>query len=289
MTIDDRESNMGTVWHDIRYGLRMLWKAPTFTTIALITLAIGIGANTIMFSVIDALLIARARKIKAPEQLAYCTIQGAETSDFQYAEYQALQDSDMAFSNVLAQIGFHDRGTLVRRGSAWDVWTTYVSANFFSVLGTVPAQGRGFLPEEDRPGSAPVAVLSYRYWRRMGSGPNLVGDFVSVNGVRCQSVGVAPKDFTGVALEHWDLWLPLGSIRTVHKFYRSRPNREPSFYVVGRLKPEVTMAANPAPMAAMIVIPVMTLTNTLPFSEPFILIVPFFQKCRSTVDSCFDP
>ena len=66
----------------------MLWKAPTFTTIALITLAVGIGANTIMFSVIDALLIARARKIKAPEQLAYCTIQGAESSDFQYAEYQ---------------------------------------------------------------------------------------------------------------------------------------------------------------------------------------------------------
>ena len=62
----------------------------------------------------------------------------------------------MAFSNVLAQVGFHDRGTLVCGGSAWDVWTTYVSANFFSVLGTVPAQGRGFLPEEDRPGSAPV-------------------------------------------------------------------------------------------------------------------------------------
>ena len=86
----------------------------------------------------------------------------------------------------------------------------------------------------------------------MGSDPNLVGNFVSVNGVRCQIVGVAPKDFTGVALESWDLWLPLGSIRTVHKFYRSRPNREPRFYVVGRLKPEVTMAAAQAQVQALV-------------------------------------
>ena len=93
--------------------------------------------------------------------------------------------------------------------------TTYVSANYFSFLGVTPVRGRGFLPEEERQGSAPVVVLSHRLWQRLGGDPKLVGEFVSVNGTRCQVVGVAPEGFTGVTLIGPDLWLPLGSYRTV--------------------------------------------------------------------------
>lgn len=232
---------MTTLWQDIRYGFRMLKKTPGFTAIALITLAIGLGANTIMFSISDLLLLS-PRKVKDPKKLAYCAIQGVDQTSFRYSEYLTLRDSGLAFSDLLAQIDFHDRGTLVRGGSAWRVLSTYVSANFFSILGVTPVQGRGFLPEEERPGGPPVAVLSYRCWQRLGGDLELIGEFVSLGGAACQIVGVAPEGFTGVALEpNYDLWLSLGSLRTVHKFYRSRPNREPSFYVVGRLKPGLDM------------------------------------------------
>jgi len=243
---------MGTLWQDVRYGFRMLRKNRGFTAIALVTLAIGIGANTIMFSVSDLLLFSGPRGVKDPEQLAYCAIRGVDNSTFRYSEYLALRDSDLAFSDVMAQILLHDRGTLVRGGAARRVWTTYVSADYFSFLGTAPILGRGFLPEEERQGSAPVAVLSYSCWQRLGSDPKLVGEFVSVNGTACQIVGVTPEGFNGVTRNGYDLWLPLGSIRTVHKLYRSRPEREPSFYVVGRLQPEVTMPVAQTQLQALV-------------------------------------
>jgi len=243
---------MTSLWQDIRYALRRLRKAPGFTAIALVTLAVGIGANTIMFSISDALLFLRPRKVKNPEQLAYCVIQGVDNSSFHYSEYLTLRDSGLAFSDVMAQLTFPNRGTLVRGGSAWHVWTTYVSANYFSVLVAAPVQGRGFLPEEERHGSAPVVVLSYRCWQRLGSNPKLIGEFLSVNGTDCQVVGVAPEGFTGVTLNGFDLWLPLGSIRTVHNFLRSQPDREPWLYVVGRLKPEVTMPVAQAQLQALL-------------------------------------
>ena len=243
---------MTTLWQDVRFAGRMLRKSPGFTAIALITLAIGIGANTIMFSVSDMILLAHAGGVKDPEQLAYCAIRGVDDSSFRYSEYLALRDSGLAFRDAMAQITLHDRGTLVRGDSAWRLWMTYVSANFFSVLGATPIQGREFLPEEERPGSAPVAVLSYRGWQRLGGDPKLVGEFVSINGTACQVVGVAPEGFNGVSLSGYDLWLPLGSLRTVHDHYRSRLEKEPSFYVIGRLKPDVTMPVAQAQLQALV-------------------------------------
>ena len=121
-----------------------------------ITLAIGIGANTIMFSMSDLLLLLHARKVKNPEQLAYCAIQNAELPWFRYSSYLALRDSRLAFSDVLAEdIGEGPDPTLAHGDSARPVATRYVSANYFSVLGAAPVWGRGFLPEEERPGSAP--------------------------------------------------------------------------------------------------------------------------------------
>jgi len=124
---------MGTPVQDVRYGLRMLRKSPGFTAIALITLAIGIGANTIMFSLSDLLLLLHPRKVKNPEQLAYCAIQNAESSWFRYSEYLTLRDSRLAFSDLLAEdnvVG--TSATLVHGDSARQVETRYVSANYFS-------------------------------------------------------------------------------------------------------------------------------------------------------------
>ncbi len=99
---------MRTLWQDIRYGMRMLGKSPGFTAIALITLAVGIGANTIMFSISDLLLLLQPRKVKNPEQLAYCGIRGDRFASFRYSEYLALRDSGLAFSDLMAQD--HRRG-----------------------------------------------------------------------------------------------------------------------------------------------------------------------------------
>ena len=250
---------VGTLWQDIRYALRMLRKSPGFTAIALVTLAIGIGANTIMFSISDALLLLHPRKMKDPEQLAFCAIQGAESSWFHYSEYLALRDSRLAFSDLLAQddgaSSSVSSATLVHGDSAWKVETKYVSANYFSVLGVAPVQGRAFLPGEERQGSAPVVVLSQRCWQRLGSDPKLVGEFVSVNGTRCEVVGVAPEGFTGVTLLGPDLWLPLGSYRTVAMLARraTRPaNAEyPWLLIVGRLKPDLAVSVAQAQLQAL--------------------------------------
>jgi len=241
---------MGTLWQDVRYALRMLRKTPGFTAIALITLAIGIGANTIMFSVSDLLLLLQPRKVKHPEQLVYCGIQDAQFSWFRPAEYQTIRESGLAFSDVLAR-SLTWSNTLVHKGWAKQAGTTYVSANYFSVLGVAPIYGRGFLPEEERRGSAPILVLSYRFWQRLGGDPELVGDFVSINGTACEIVGIAPEDFTGVTLDGSDLWLSLGSYWTVDTTVRERPNRRPWLELVGRLKPGVTMPIAQAQLQAL--------------------------------------
>ena len=231
---------MKTIWQDIRYGFRMLRKNPGFTAIALVTLAVGIGANTIMFSISDVLLLLQPKNVEKPEQLAYCAIQNAQFSWFRYSEYLTLRDSGLAFSDLMGQtIDWYD--TMVHEGSASEVKTNYVSTNYFSFLGVKPVLGRCFLPEEELHGSAPVMVLSYRCWQRLGSDPKLIGDVVSINGADCQVVGVAPKGFTGVTLEGPDLWLSLGSYWTVDKSVRQQPNRKPWLEIVGRLKPGVTM------------------------------------------------
>jgi putative ABC transport system permease protein len=231
---------MMTTWQDIRYGIRMLRKSPGFTAIALITLAIGIGANTVMFSISDMLLLRQPKRVKNAEQLAYCALQNAQFSWFRYSEYLTIRDSGLAFSDIIAQT-IDGWDTLVYENSAREVKTNYVSTNYFSVLGVTVLYARGFLPQEERKGSAPVVVLSYRCWRRMGSNPRLIGQFVSINGTDCQVVGIAPKDFTGVTINGPDLWLSLGSYWKVDKSVRQKPSREPWLEIVGRLRPGLTM------------------------------------------------
>jgi len=250
---------MTTLWHDLRYAVRMLRKSPGFTAIALLTLAIGIGANTIMFSMSDLLLL-RPRAVKDPEQLAYCEIRDAVYGSIPYSAYRTLRDSGLAFSALMGQDGGARSVTLVHGEAGRQERAAFVSANYFSFLGVAPAHGRGFLPEEEHQGGAPVVVLSHRLWRQLGRDPKLVGEFLGVNGVRCQVVGVAPEDFTGVTLIGPELWLPLGSYLPVVELSRGatrRPSASPDrdypwLHVVGRLPPGLTLPAAQAQLQSLV-------------------------------------
>jgi putative ABC transport system permease protein len=235
---------MTTVWQDLRYAIRMLRKAPGFTAIALVTLAIGIGANTIMFSMSDLLLL-RPKQVKAAERLVCCELRNPAHGGIPYSAYLTLRDSRLGFSDLMAQAEDSRPITLVWGDAVGQAQAMYVSANYFSFLGIAPVQGRGFRPEEERPGGALVTVLSHRLWQRLGSDPNIAGRFVMANGIRCEVVGIAPEAFTGAALLGPDLWLPLGSYLTVAELARGRthranagPDRDyPWLHLVGRLKP----------------------------------------------------
>jgi predicted permease len=232
---------MRALINDIKFACRLLTKRPGFTAIALVTLAIGIGANTMMFSIADLLLLAHPAKVKAPEQLVYFGFQDPEALGFRYSEYLTVRDSGLVFSELLAQNSMFPRmATLVHGGSVQQVKASYVSVNYFSVLGVVPIRGRGFMPEEEQ-GGARVVVLSWLCWQRLGSDPELVGQFMRVDGVRCEVIGIMPKGFTGVTFNGPDLWLPLGSYRSVSKLARQWPKFRQWFELVGRLKPDLTL------------------------------------------------
>jgi len=237
---------MSTLWHDIRYGVRMLVKRPGFTAIALITLAIGIGANTIMFSISDLLLIQPPRKVKARDQLAVISIKEDKSVRFPYHEYLIFRDSGPTFSDLMAEGGGLDNtfASLVHGNFARQVRTRYVSANYFTGLGDNLVRGRGFLPEEERRGSAPVVVLGHELWQRLGGDPALIGEYVTLNSTRCQVVGVAVKGFGGVTFSSPELWLPLGSYWTVAKLDPAWGDGRKELWldVVVRLKPEVPLS-----------------------------------------------
>ncbi len=244
---------MGTLWQDIRYGFRMLRKAPGFTVIALITLAVGIGANTIMFSVTDMLLF-RPVQVEKPEELACCKIRNFNFGlpTMPYASYRMLNQDNPIFRDMMAQddgLGFV---TLAYEATARQVCGMFVSANYFAFLGVPPALGRGFRSDEEGRDAVPVTVLSYRTWQRFGGDPEMVGRTVRVNGVPCEVVGVAAQGFTGATHLGPDLWLPLGSHYRVVEMPRGRtgPGRAadewwgyPSVVPVGRLKPGLDVAA----------------------------------------------
>ncbi|MBN1505529.1 MAG: ABC transporter permease [Sedimentisphaerales bacterium] len=236
---------MGTLWQDVRYGIRMMRKTPGFTTIALITLAIGIGANTIMFSVVNVLLL-RPTQVKDPDQLVLCTDRHT-FGPFPYSVYVDMRNDNPVFSDMMAYDPDFQFLTLVQGDVARRIYAMFVSANYFPFLGVAPVCGRTFLPEEERHGAEPVVVLSHRTWQRQGGDPGIVGSQIAINGTFFRVIGVAPKRFTGTSLMGPDLWLPLGSYGLVAHMGRDKPKRMssddwncPGVAPVGRLKPGLT-------------------------------------------------
>ena len=151
---------MSHFFTDLKYAVRMLRKRPGFTAIALITLAIGISANTVMFSVVN-MLVYRPIQVADPDRLVYCGMPGHP--GFSYEDYTDIRDDNPAFSDLIA-VGssMGSRGTWHQGAVVREMRIAYTSANYFSALGVDPIHGRTFLPEEERHGAEPVVVLSHR-------------------------------------------------------------------------------------------------------------------------------
>ena len=198
---------------DLRYAFRVLIKTPAFTIVAIATLAIAIGVNSAIFSLVNSLLL-RPLVPEAPAEVVNIyTARKAANRDyrqFSYAEFAALREANPVFRDVAA-LSFSLVG-VGREESMRRSFVFFVSENFFSLLGTKPAAGRFFTADETRPNSnVQVVVAGYSFWQRMGARQDFVGSTVQVNGQPFTVVGIAPRGFTGVsAILAPDLWLPLG-------------------------------------------------------------------------------
>src|SRR5689334_13169044 len=199
---------------DVRYALRMLTKNPAFAGVVVLTLALGIGANAAIFSLLDQVLL-QSLPVAKPDQLmvlaAYDPKDGPDiTNSFSYPMYQDLRDRNSVFSGVIARGGTQMN---VSYGEQTErVRGELVSGNFFEVLGVRPWMGRLFTPDDDRtPGAHPFAVLSFSFWEsRFNKDPNLIGKTILVNEQPLTVLGVTPPGFFGVNLsDDPDVRVPL--------------------------------------------------------------------------------
>jgi predicted permease len=221
--------------HDLSYGLRVLRQNPGFTLIAVVTLALGIGANTAIFSLVNAILL-RPLPYRAPDQLVRL-IQaspklGLATWGVSQADFAAYREQNRTLETLA--LYSNSGANLTGEGEPERLETTGVSADFFEVFGVNPALGRAFQEGEDAPGKNGVCVLSYGLWqRRFGGDPKVIGRSLVLNNLPTEIVGVMPAAFKFPRLET-DLWIPLAlnPARTAPYFFR----------VIGRLKPGMQIA-----------------------------------------------
>ncbi|MGH9850549.1 MAG: ABC transporter permease [Blastocatellia bacterium] len=239
-----RRANMiADLWQDLRYGARMLMKQPGFTAIAVITLALGIGANTAMFSFIDAALL-KPLAYHAPDRLVMVWERlpngGRNIPDI--PTFQEWRARNQVFSHLAAVTSIGGGLNLTGRERAERLRGSFVSANYFDLLGVQPALGRGFSADEEQAGKERVVVLANRCWRqRFGADPNVVGASVTLNNERYTVIGVLPPHgmFDRGSTE---VWLPLvftpEQIRSQSRFITT----------LARLKPGVTIEQADAEM-----------------------------------------
>jgi macrolide transport system ATP-binding/permease protein len=246
---------MQTLFQDLRYGARQLLKRPGFTLLAIISMALGIGANTAIFSLVDTVVFRPLPVRNASElQELYGTLHnGADYTLQSYLNYKDYRDRNQVFSGLIAyRIAV---ASLSHNDNNERVWGTMASANYFDVLGVPPLLGRGFLPEEDQtPKSHPVVVLSYGCWqKRFASDPTIVGRTVLVNNVPFTVVGVARKGFIGTEVAYSpEFWTPMMMGPVIEPGSNWLENRDSdNSFVVGRLKPGITKAQAEASLRAL--------------------------------------
>jgi len=256
---------MGALAQDIRYGIRMLLKNPGFTAIAVLTLALGIGVNTAIFSVLDSVLL-RKLPVVHSEQLVLLTNPDSHGQNFgsdegdrallAYSEFEYLRDHNEVFSSIFAADSELPEVRATVGGSLNAVTNQeeslrvlLVSGDYFSTLGANPAAGRMFTPEVDRArGGSPFAVISYAFWKqRFGMDPSVLGKTIQIHQTSFEIIGVAPAGFFGETVgEAPDVWVPALMQDAI---YPGRDLLTPSqdltnvhtwLQVMARLKPGVT-------------------------------------------------
>jgi putative ABC transport system permease protein len=243
-----RTKHMRTLFQDLRYGARMLLKQPGFTLIAVVTLALGIGANTAIFSVVNAVLL-RALPYPEPGRLVRFWESNPGRGWLEFAASAPNFADWRKQQSVCEQLAAYEFNTLNFTGSGEPerVAALRVTANLFSVLGVAPAHGRDFLPEDEQSGRNHVAILSDGLWRRrFGADPNLIGRQIQLGGESYTVVGVMPPRFQ--LTQGTELWTPL----TLVTLDPAGANRSTShnLSVIGRLKPGVSLAQAQASMGA---------------------------------------
>jgi len=237
---------METLLQDIRFGFRQLMKQRGFAALAIISMALGIGANTSIFSLVDTVLL-RPLAVKEPSQLVelYGTLHnGADWSLQSYPNYKDYRDRNTVLSGLFVYRVVVS--SLTVNNSSQRVWGYLVSGNYFDVLGVKPMLGRAFLPEEDQtPDSHPVAVISYNCWQhRFGGDPAIVGKRVEFNSRPFAIIGVAPKGFIGTEVAYDpEMFIPVMMATAIEPGSRWLERRDNSnLFTVGRLKPGVSEA-----------------------------------------------
>lgn len=244
---------MDTLLHDIRYAARMLWQNPGFTLVSVIALALGIGANSTIFTLAKAAFL-QTVPVKDPSTLmmVFSTQSQPNAPELRFIPFAHLNAVDIREKNDVfsaASLVIPTGLTLDVSGKQSGVFGELVDSNFFDVIGVPPALGRNFRPEEDgNSGSGPVAILNYAFWnKQFGADRSLLGRTINLNHQDITVIGIAPREFQdGGALGNPDVWIPISmgdqlltgmTKQNLHKrFFRS-------VNLVGRLKPGTSVAA----------------------------------------------
>ena len=230
---------MDTMLRDIRYGLRGMLKRPGFTLIALLALALGIGANTAIFSLVNAVVL-RPLPYPDPDQLVWAwgnVRNGSNRASVSPLDFVDFRNQNKTFEQFAANITIPLPANLTGSGEPERLTASAVTGNYFQTLGVTPALGRGFTLDNERPGSDQVTILSYALWqKRFAGNPGIVGQRIVLDGKSFEVLGVMPKDITFPLPA--ELWVPInfdaGPDLKQRKAHFLRP--------IGRLKPGVTLA-----------------------------------------------
>ncbi|HKW90085.1 MAG TPA: ABC transporter permease [Candidatus Acidoferrales bacterium] len=234
-----------TIWHDLRYGARLLRKSPGFTCVAIATLALGIGANTVIFSVVNAVIL-RPLPFPNPQQLVVVwesdynrNVPRGTAPPADFLDWRS-QNHVFQYMSAMQILSFDLTGA----GVPQQLWGIRVSPDFFDMLGVKPALGRTFLPEEEQPGRDRSVILSHELWASLfASSPDVIGKSITISENPFTVVGVLPAGFNLFGRStRYDLWMPLSFSPEVIR----RDN--PSLIVFARMKPGITIAQASADM-----------------------------------------
>src|SRR5262245_14554766 len=245
---------------DVRYGLRGLLKRKGFAAIAVLTLALGIGANTAIFTLVNAVML-KSLPVYKPEELVLfgdTTGEGTSIEDsprtgawqrFSYASYEYIRKHNQSFQDVVAvrsgESRLSVRQTDSQANAAVRAQGHLVTGNYFALLGVRALRGRVLTPEDDKPSAQPAAVISHRYWEKeLNKDPHVVGKNVIINNINFTIAGVAPPEFFGIRVRRPpDFWLPMSFQEQIELRGAFLTNTQAYFLTpLGRLKPGVTMA-----------------------------------------------
>lgn len=229
--------------NDLRYGAKVLWKSKGVTIVAVVSLAIGIGANSAIFSLVNSMLL-RPRPVSQPEQLVEVFVGEGENPYHatSYPSYLELRDNNEVFTGLAA---YGVEQLKLGGDNVEQIWGEVVSGNYFDVLGVAAQKGRTFSAEEDLvPGRNPVTVISHGLWqRRFNSDPEIVGKTVTINAQQLTVIGVAPPSYTGMirgfAMEVWIPAMTMPLLSRSGEGTLGRGNR--GLRMIGRLKPDTTI------------------------------------------------